>query len=208
MVIVVVARETVEDACRLPATVSGPLTVEDAAMIPPLNVARPLAKNVEEKVDDAAEINPLFRLASPPTLNVLDADIGPEIVRLADTVEDAVERNPFVNEERLEKLASPVTLRILEKVEEAEEIRPFKKEAKPPWVDVLETMNWEVEAFPVTANDVEVAFAMVALLNEAVLEDWNDPATWSGPLTVEEALEINPLPIVSIPVVEALARFV
>jgi len=39
-------------------------------------------------------------------------------------------------------------------------------------------------------------------------EAWRLPEIWRGPATVEEALEINPFPTVSIPVVEALVRVV
>ena len=45
-------------------------------------------------------------------------------------------------------------------------------------------------------------------MRDAVEEDWKEPETCNGPDTVEEACEINPLPTVSMPVVEALASVV
>ena len=45
-------------------------------------------------------------------------------------------------------------------------------------------------------------------MKDAVEEDWKTPETNKLLLTVDDADEINPLPIVSIPVVEALASVV
>jgi len=83
-------------------------------------------------------------------------------------------------------------------------------------VPVSETINLEVEAMPLTAKKVVVAWLMETLarvvkpetfrtLAEIVEEACKIPITCKGALIVEEAEEINPLDMV-ICVVEAVAK--
>ena len=60
--------------------------------------------------------------------------ICPVAVKFPATVDEPVEINP-------ERLESPLTLRVEENVEEAVEIKPFNKLARPPKIEVLETIS-------------------------------------------------------------------
>ena len=77
-VIVVVAKDTVEEAWRLPAICKEPLIVEEACETnPPDKVERlatnkveealrtPLTERLEEKVEEAVESRPLVKVPSP-----------------------------------------------------------------------------------------------------------------------------------------------
>lgn len=115
-----------------------------------------------EIVDEAEEIKPPYKLESPFANKVEEALNGPLTLRMLEKVEEAVERRPDKVESPLalntladkveEELKTPLTNKLLEKVEEALDINPFIKLASLPNEEVLETVNCEVEALPVTVK--------------------------------------------------------
>ena len=174
-----------------------------------------------EMVEEALLINPVSRCASPATVKVLEAETGPETFRLAVIVEDPTEMKPPDKVARLVADKLPEVTKLLEKVP-----KPADKPAKvdvPVMSNLPEPTKFpekvpkpadspakvEVPATPKVSvcnppAKVEVPVPTIILSALTVEEAVKAPATFKVLAMVEEAEEIKPFPMVSIPVVEAL----
>ena len=140
---------------------------------------------MEEIVEDADEINPPDSVERLATNNVDEAFKTPDVWKFPVTVDEAVEIKPA-------KLDNPLAVKFPEVTKLPEKIP--KPADNPAIVEVPVTDRVEPRAVPPPTLKLEDAR--------------NNPATCKGAEIVDDAEEINPFPIVSIPVVEALAKLV